>query len=388
MRITILHRPPHDLFTMRLFYRLMQDVKTPADAIYLWTMYFDKNLDHLSDINNEVACKREMYTAIKNDLVIMGIKDHYTSGWYNPYTEDKPNLIQYFEDMFAFYRDKTFIVFTSTEGQTFNSPNVHVINWGGDLTNQRFEYQKLDPVIDKNLESKFSYISLNRNYRHHRTLALSAVYGLNLEETGFITFMTRNEMPPVISDMACSIDEPMLSILEKGFNKLKSATFAREDDYEIYPKLDNNNVHNFDNNLRNYYRDTFVEIITETSFTETCYLLTEKTLNSIYGCNFPILLSGQGAVGFLRSMGLDMFDDVIDHSYDQIADPVQRLYFAIERNKEILNNSSLAKTLWLTNQDRFLKNVEFARNNLYNFYQTRAEKQWKELKHLYANISK
>ena len=388
MRITILHRPPHDLFTMRLFYRLMQDVKTPADAIYLWTMYFDKNLDHLSDINNEVACKREMYAAIKNDLVIMGIKDHYTSGWYNPYTEDKPNLIQYFEDMFAFYSDKTFIVFTSTEGQTFNSPNVHVINWGGDLTNQRFEYQKLDPVIDKNLESKFSYISLNRNYRHHRTLALSAVYGLNLEETGFITFMTRNEMPPVIGDMACSIDEPMLSILEKGFNKLKSATFAREDDYEIYPKLDNNNVYNFDNNLRNYYRETFVEIVTETSFTETCYLLTEKTLNSIYGCNFPILLSGQGAVGFLRSMGLDMFDDVIDHSYDQIADPVQRLYFAIEQNKEILNNSNLAKTLWLKNQDRFLKNVEFARNNLYNFYQTRAEKQWKELKHLYANISK
>ncbi len=388
MRITILHRPPFDLFTMRLFYRLLQDVKRPADAIYLWTMYFDKNLDYRSDINNEVACKREMYSAIKNDLVILGIKDHFTHGWFNPYIEDKPNLVSYFEDMFDFYSDKTFIVFTSTEGYKFNKPNVYTINWGGDLTNQKFEYQNLDPVIDKNLDSNLSYISLNRNQRHHRTLALSTLYGLNLENTGFITYLSRDLIPPSIDDLACVIDNDIKPILENGFNKLKVATFSKEDDYQIYPDLDNNNAYNLDVNLRNYYRDTFVEIITETSFTEPCYLLTEKTLNSIYGCNFPILLSGQGAVEFLRTVGLDMFDDVIDHSYDQIADPIQRLYFAIERNKEILNNASLAKSLWLKNQDRFLKNVEFARSDLYKFYQSRAESQWKELKHIYDNISK
>jgi len=388
MRITTLHRPPFDQFTFRLFYRLTRDVKVPADGIYLWTHYFDKSHDPLSDINNEVACKRDLMNNINNDLVILGIKDHYTSGWFNPYTETKPDLVSYFDDMFSFYKDKTFIVFVSTEGYIFNSPNVHVINWGGDITNQQSQYQKLNPVIDKNFNSEFSYISLNRNYRHHRTLALSTLYGLDLEKTGFITYLSREFAPDKLENLNCVIDPSINNILEKGFNKLKTASFTKEDDYQIYPDLDNNNVYNFDNNLRNYYRDTFVEIINETSFTEPCYLLTEKTLNSIYGCNFPILLSGQGAVNFLRSMGLDMFDDVIDHSYDQISDPIQRLYFAIERNKEILNNASFAKDLWLKNQDRFLKNIEFAQNNLYKFYQSRAEEQWKRLKHLYVDISK
>jgi hypothetical protein len=194
-------------------------------------------------------------------------------------------------------------------------------------------------------------------------------------------------MPPTINDTACIIDNAIKPILENGFNKLKSATFSKEDNYQIYPNLDNNNVYNFDVNLRNYYIDTFVEIITETSFTEPCYLLTEKTLNSIYGCNFPILLSGMGAVDFLRNMGLDMFDDVIDHSYDQISDPIQRLYFAIERNKEILNSPTLAKKLWVENRQRFLKNIEFAKTDLYKYYQTRTEQQWKNLRYLYDNIS-
>lgn len=387
MKITILHRPPNDLFTMRLFYRLLNDVKVPADALYMWTMYFDKNLDPLSDINNEVACKREIFNAIKNDLVILGIKDHFTSGWFNPYVEDKPALVKYFEDMFAYYSDKTFIVFVSTEGYIFNSPNVHVINWGGDLTNQKFEYQKLKPVLDKNFDSTVSYISLNRNYRHHRTLALSTLHGLNLENTGFITFMTHDSMPNKLDDIGCNIDSVIKPVIERGFDKLKASKFNVNDDYQIYPKYNNDNVYNFDTTLRNYYQDTFVEIITETSFTEPCYLITEKTLNSIYGCNFPIFLSGKGAVEFLRNMGLDMFDDVIDHSYDTIDDPVQRLYFAIERNKEILNNVELSKSLWAKNQHRFLKNIEFARTDLYKFYQTRAEQQWKNLRYLYADIS-
>lgn len=388
MKIKIIHRPPNDLFTMRLFYRLLRDVKKPADALYMWTMYFDLNLDPLSDINNETYCKREILDTIKNDLVIIGIKDHFTSGWFNPYKEDKPNLVSYFETMFDYYSDKQFIVFVSTEGPIFKNPNVHVINWGGDITNQKFEYTRLEPEIEKNLDSNYSYISLNRNYRHHRTLALSALYGLDLERTGFITYMDRKNIPDSLDNIACKIDTPIKDILDRGFNKLKTAEFSKEDDYQIYPQYNNDNAYNFDAVLRNYYRNTFVEIINETSFTEPCYLLTEKTLNSIYGCNFPILLSGLGAVSFLRNMGLDVFDDVIDHSYDEIADPVQRLFFAIDRNKEILNNSSLAKTLWVKNRDRFIKNIEFAKHGLYDFYQTRAEEQWNKLKNLYDNISK
>jgi hypothetical protein len=72
-------------------------------------------------------------------------------------------------------------------------------------------------------------------------------------------------------------------------------------------------------------------------------------------------------------MGMDMFDDIIDHSYDNIADPADRLYRAVHDNMDLLTNLEKTKELWLTNRDRFINNVDFAKKTLYNFYNTRAE---------------
>jgi hypothetical protein len=72
-------------------------------------------------------------------------------------------------------------------------------------------------------------------------------------------------------------------------------------------------------------------------------------------------------------MGMDVFDDIIDHSYDKIENPIDRLYCAISNNLEILTNNNRVKELWAKNQHRFANNVDFAKNKLYNFYATRAE---------------
>lgn len=383
----IIKKPPNDSFTLRLFSRLTQHVKVPADIIYTWTLAMDPNINTTYQTDNELYYRKALIENINKDLVVLGVKDHLTCGWFNPYIESKPNLVLYLEDMFNFYHDKTFIVFTSTENLTFDCANVHVINWGGDITNQRREYPTLNPVIDKNFNSTQTYISLNRNHRHHRTFLLSALMGFDLKDTGFITCMFSKELADNIEDMACPIDPKFDSVYRQGYEKLKNAVFDQYDSYKIYPNENNDNVYNFKQCLSNYYKNSFVEIITETSFTEPCYLLTEKTLNSIYGCNFPILLGGQGSVEFLRTIGFDMFDDIVDHSYDTIADPLEKIYFAIERNKHLLNDPVLVKDLWVKNKQRFLNNIDVARVNMYDFYAQRAETQWYNLRHLYENLS-
>ena len=45
-----------------------------------------------------------------------------------------------------------------------------------------------------------------------------------------------------------------------------------------------------------------------------------------------VMFAMQGAVKYLRDLGFDMLDDIVDHSYDQIA-------FAIDRQTEILNQA-------------------------------------------------
>jgi hypothetical protein len=168
-------------------------------------------------------------------------------------------------------------------------------------------------------------------------------------------------------------------LVEMGYDQFKLSELPINDDINIYPNHDNDNVSNFKNTLSKYYSETFVEIVTETSFTEKSYLLTEKTLNSIYACNFPIILAGQGAVKLLRSMGMDMFDDIIDHSYDDLENPIDRLYAAISKNQRLLTDIEYVKTLWVDNKDRFLSNVQFARTTMYEFYANRAKNIFQQL---------
>ena len=169
-------------------------------------------------------------------------------------------------------------------------------------------------------------------------------------------------------------------MLCNGFNLLKNTEIALPTDRETngnYPNSANGN--NFKNSLIHHYRETFVEIITETSCTERCFNLTEKTLNSIYGKSFPILISSPGVVAFLRTMGMDVFDDVVDHNYDSIEDPVDRIYQAVYSNIELLTNNAKTKELWKQHEHRFIKNIDFAKHSLYNFYTQRTKGKFHEL---------
>jgi hypothetical protein len=166
-------------------------------------------------------------------------------------------------------------------------------------------------------------------------------------------------------------------IIKEGYLKFFNAEL-KEDDYDIY-QGENDNFTNFNINLRPKYQNSFVEIVSESSFATPGYNVTEKTLNSIYACNFPIILGGVGIVQLLRDIGFDMFDDVMDHRYDTIENPFNRIINAIELNRQLLLDADYAKEQWSKTRDRFEKNVEVARTQLYPWYQDRAIAQFNQL---------
>jgi hypothetical protein len=380
----ILKRPPGDEFTFRLFFKLKSKIKHPADSIYLWSAMLDPTYqygwwdsDGSWNEENELVYRAHLLDAIKKDVVIIGIKDHLTSKNFNPWIKQTPTIVEYLSDMFDYYSNKKFILITSVENleSYISNKNVSIVCWGGDLTNQQAEYKELSPVIDKNFDSKHTFLSLNRNNRAQRSILLSLLHGMNIQEHGLISCMFREELTDPFVDTGWQFNNKQLDVRElvrSGFFKLMNSTELLSDKKDIYGFRTNDNVNNFNYKLRAYYTDTFVEIITETSYTETAYLLTEKTLNSIYGCNFPILLCGCGSVALLRSIGFDMFDDVVDHSYDTIENPIDRLYTAVTNNLELLTNNDKTKTIWQENKHRFLKNVDVAKTTMYDFYSKRA----------------
>jgi hypothetical protein len=81
--------------------------------------------------------------------------------------------------------------------------------------------------------------------------------------------------------------------------------------------------------------DSILNVITETAYepdTETTQLLnhhrpgmTEKSYKCFALFQLPIWLAPYKAVSCYRSLGFDVFDDIIDHTYDLEVDPVQRI---------------------------------------------------------------
>lgn len=249
-------------------------------------------------------------------------------------------------------------------------PRLDLVRFGSGLTCGKQSFQNLKPVTEKNLASKKNFISLNRSPRQHRINLVSYLLGLDLESHGTISFgdslIENTWLERVSWTLSADQEQSIKPVLLKGYEKSKQENLQNFICLRnLVKKYDENDCVNFDQNLRSLYLDHFVEIICETQFNRAWFGLSEKFLFSVYASNFPILVAGAGAVNFLRNFGFDMFDDIVDHSYDNILDPLDRLCAAVDRNKMLLIDNEKTKKLWHTHRSRFAKNIEFAKTTMY-----------------------
>lgn len=381
--IHIISQPPNDEFTSRLFFQLLDTINEPFDAYYAWSNTLAYGKVEFCNVKNALGNQDSYWEyirlSIKNNLVVIAIKDHLTSWDFNPWHHAEPPLVAPLTDIFEYHSDKKFIILTSLENLEFyiNYKNVVIIPWGGDITNQMIEYKQLPKFLDKNLNSDKTFLSLNRNQRTSRIYFLSFLLGLELENYGLTSCMFKNNLTEIpICEWNFSSYPEFEDIYHAGYHKMINNCFSITDTNDIYHERPNDNYNNFLKNLVPYYQNTFIEFINETSYTESAFLITEKTANCFYGCSFPIWISSPGIVNFLRSIGLDVFDDIIDHSYDAEQHPIQRMHLAITKNIHLLVNPDLVKQLWVKNKDRFSKNIDFMQNKLYDIYSQRAFKKF------------
>jgi len=359
--ITVLSRAIHDEFTYSLFEELVNGLDCDYEAYYTWTD--SKSYNTLGDIK------------FTRPNVIIGIKD-----WLEQHQID---LLQ---NVFTKHPHCNFVLVTSSEDQCMTADNLQTMSWGGDWTNQSTLYSTLEPVFDKNFKSDKTFINLNNAPKQHRIVALSYLIGNNYQ--GHFSFIGKNSGTyPDTIDTLCPwkfsqnsfVTDTHIENTFAGYLKLiNELDLTNGNDDNIYKHIGkNNNVTNFDRNLRALYQNSFVELVAETTVEQIFF--TEKTLNSIYACNFFIILNKQGAVQHLRQIGFDVFDDIINHSYDTIADPFERMTTAIESNRQIITDSSHAKESWADCVPRFGHNIKTARN-IYSFYKNRAGIDFSKLK--------
>jgi hypothetical protein len=250
----------------------------------------------------------------------------------------------------------------------WNIDNLYFVHTGSDMLFQQIQYPQLTGTTDKDFEKPYHWTCLCRLPRDHRVIVLCTLLGLDIKQ-GYISIGPHEFNNTCFDDWYYKPFDHNNSVIETlriGWKKfVQTSTFINTATYNVPP---NHNALNFDLNLKHLYNHCAIEIITETTFFNHGQFVSEKYLNSVYGCNFPILIGNAGTVAYLRDNGFDMFDDVVDHSYDLEPDPILRIYSAMQKNLHLLANRDHAIQQWYCCQERFAKNLKYARQEMYTHF--------------------
>jgi len=130
------------------------------------------------------------------------------------------------------------------------------------------------------------YICLNNTMRAHRIVLVNKL--LKYKDFGYLSAQECEYRSIKIPELKVDIDDPNWKESNNRF------------------KIQNQ-----------FVNKAYVNIIAETIPTKVNFI-TEKSIKPFLNLEFPILLGHTKIIEYFRNFGFDMFDDIIDHSYDEI----------------------------------------------------------------------
>jgi hypothetical protein len=339
----------------------------------------ENNCDHAYVFTSDI--QKIKTQQLDTNLVLIAVRDHLHT--FNDIAGQLSNGEILLIDLANQHTDKTFVVFLEYFSlhhipSLTKIPNIKVILWYGNLTDDLDCYQKVEPARDKNFETLYPAVCLNRYARPHRLVLLSYLYGLGLENHTHLSFLKLTDKINVDTELLDLVDwefadgtENIQQIIKPGFKKIFADRNKLSNNEQTYPTVPGtdvvkyySNAQNFQSYLRHTYSNSLIEFVSEALYETEYGSITEKYLNSIYGYNFPIIIAVPGAVQFLRDLGFDMFDDVVDHSYDDIDDDLKRIESAVQSNIHLIKDKNLLIDHWKKSLPRFDANFAFARNKM------------------------
>jgi len=86
--------------------------------------------------------------------------------------------------------------------------------------------------------------------------------------------------------------------------------------------------------------------------------VTEKTTKAIAMRQIPIFNTVQNHVKLMRDLGLDVFDDIVDHSYDEMSDPLERIQAVATQVEQLYKRGHDYFKSIPNIQDRLERNVQ------------------------------
>jgi hypothetical protein len=248
-------------------------------------------------------------------------------------------------------------------GLDLNFPSVTWLHAGSDMLFQQEQYKEVTPVFKKTY-SDHPVVCLGLLPRPHRLITASLLLANNISKSCVFVDPGIHDNPS-FSHFWPEHNLPFATAEKINAGWLELQQNRLQDHQNRYNVSANNNAENFEKNLRDIYKTTAVEIVMETTWHNRGVFVSEKFLHSVLGCNLPIVIGNPGTVEYLRNSGFDMFDDIINHSYDGELDPVKRIVSAIEDNIDLIKQGADAN---IKCTDRLHANAEYAQHRMHDYF--------------------
>jgi hypothetical protein len=183
--------------------------------------------------------------------------------------------------------------------------------------------------LNSSIKRNKKFLCFNRTSRPHRVILLYLAIKNNLLENGLFSFIF-----PFYENSVGSIESVKNTILSTYPEETNIDYYAQricemlpyELDTQGVPAQQKNGFQSNNNNI-DFYLDTYLHIVSETSFFvgNDCPTLTEKTFRPICNLQPFIQLGDAHSLKLLKGLGFKTFEPYINESYDEEMDPRKRM---------------------------------------------------------------
>jgi hypothetical protein len=249
------------------------------------------------------------------------------------------------DDILSKYNHLIYAGYISSTCQLFNKENIQP-DWSNKVVNFNFMINK--PRLHR------SFLLMLINHFGLTDYSYSLPWRENYLRCNDLLELTNNDQYRKII-----LANPVTDIPETNY------LFGSEE-YLTQGLRNQSNTKTYNELLRTtVFEPSCISLITETLFFERETRITEKTFMAIYGGTIPIWVGGWRIADRLRDLGFDVFDDIVDHSYQDMSDPLDRCYYAVERNLGLLKDLKQVLEFVNNNQSRLQHNLDLCRRNVF-----------------------
>jgi len=218
--------------------------------------------------------------------------------------------------------------------------------------------------IEFSTNREFLFMCHNKRMKSHRLAVLAFLKKTNIINDVDWSFMFDSESN-VDYNLSPTLKEEIEIILKNGNVKSK---------YEIDHVFKFGDLGDFI--CEDTFRNAYLNITTETNFITEDVHITEKSFKPFFFYQIPIFLSSAFHVKNLKEIyGFDLFEDVVNHDYDNETNFKKRFSLVCDEINRIYNNRDEIKKFIINNKERFLKNNEIVSNIIndrtdYNYFES------------------